>query len=300
MTRIYGFHHLAELASLKPGDGAKLQVAARMATDAGCSLFELACAPVNGMDAKETADALKAGGITEASYCRFFPGGADGGSPPFGDPLGSQTECAAAMSTLDMDLAFIEQLRQNGVNVRWMTGPCCFVLGQQNTLGEKVAMDRMVNFLRVVEPQFATARVTMCVEYLRPGEDHYITSVDRVCKLIDRVDSQFVQWHGDIFHMLQRGEDPATSIRRGGRRLAYLHCHGTDRVAPGSAHDTVDWDEVNAALNEISYAGPIVPEPFGQAIRTEVSVLGDGLPPAEPAASYYAASATMLESAGIL
>lgn len=301
MKRTFGFHHLAELGALQSGDGAKLTAAARIAADAGCTLFELACSPVNGMSANETADALQEGGINRAAYCRFFPGGENGEPPPFGDPTGEQKLVDVAVNTIDMDLTFIEQLRASGVHTCTMTGPTSFVLGQKSRLNPQESMNRMVKFLTRIERDLTSATVFMCVEYLRHGEDNdFIAGVDRQIELIDAVGSDYVEAHFDVYHSLQRDEDPAESIRKLEGRLGYLHCHGTDRVAPGSEHDKVDWKAVKAALDDVGYREPIVPEPFGQTIRDEVQVLGEGLPPAVPAAAYYATAHKTLTDVGIL
>lgn len=290
-TRTFGAHWLAFLGALQPGEGKKLEDAARTASDARCTLFELACKPINGMSAQETAGALRAGGISHAAYCRFFPGGADGAAP-FGDPLGDS--CEEAMATIEADVRFIEDLRRCGIVVNDVTGPSVFLLGKRYPFGREEMRSRICRFVRSTAPLFTNAGLLQHIEYLRPGEDEdVIGSMTEAIALVDMLALPHVRIHADTFHMSERGEIPHEVLRMAGSRVGYFHAHGTNRLPPGAygAHaqttDQVNWYLVARVLEEIGFMGPVVPEPFGSAIREQVPVLGDGLPPAWDARDYY-------------
>lgn len=302
MTRIFGAHHLAFLGALQPGDGWYLRAAARSATINGCTLFELACNPINRMPADETAQALLAGGIHTASYCRFYPEG-------FGDPIGEEYEVTKALDTFAADIAFINALRANGVSVTHITGPSCFVLGGENRLDPEETEDRIIAFYSKVTELVEGENLTVCVEYLRDGEDNgVISSMKKACYLIDQINNPAIKIHGDTFHMRMRGEKPHGAIELAGSRLGYLHAHGDNRCAPGAykldgavgATDTINWHLVSCALNAIAYNGPVVAEPFGQIIRDQIPELGAGLPPAIDAGRYYNLARAHFVKNGIL
>lgn len=286
--RTFGAHWLAYCGILETGSGEKLAAAAKSAAEAGCELFELACNPVNGMGATETAEALLAGGIDKASYCRFFP---DNGS--LGDPMGTYDEQCLAFETILNDALFIRGLRENGITVDHLTGPSVFGLGKNYDYDRDTARHIIWAFGKKVAPILGANGIQWNIEYLRAGEDNAIGSMEELCYLIDQIGHPNVKVHADIFHMLERGENPFTALMTAGSRLGYVHAHGAKRVAPGTndpannAFDTADWTSIGRALNQIHYNGPIVPEPFGAEIRATIPALGEGLPPAIDAGTYY-------------
>jgi len=303
--RPLGAHWLAFNGALQPGQEPRLEDAVRVAVQAGCTLFELACSPVNGMDAVATAKAVRAGGLTTVSYCRFFP---NGDPPPFGDPLGESPDRDHALVTWRKDLAFIRNLQDEGLNVTHITGPSGFVVGKEYT-GGRADLGRMLHFYREVGELLSEGDPDVCIEYLRAGEDNgAIGGVSKVCELLEALDDNHFWWHADIYHMRQRGEKPHEAIRKGARYLRYLHAHGDHRLPPGAyrlagnddATDEVNWHLVSLALNEAQYTGPVVPEPFGADIRAQVPALGEGLPPAIDPGEYYTQASGHLRSQGII
>ncbi len=288
INRPFGAHWLAYLGLTKTGDGHLLRDAAASASTHGASIFELACRPVNDMSAMETAKALDDAEMETASYCRFFPG--DGS---YGDPLADDN--ALALETIRQDLGFIDILDTQGIAVTYITGPSCFVLGKLYDEPKPKLLDRAYEWYRKVGELMGNRELTVCIEYLRPSEDKSVLgSMDVLCGLIDRLKDPRFRVHGDIFHMLERGEDPHDTILKAGKRLAYLHAHGTKRQPPGwynradmDSADRVNWHLVSNALNAIDFKGPVVPEPFGPAIRLAIPALGEGLPEAIDANQYY-------------
>lgn len=112
-----------------------------------------------------------------------------------------------------------------------------------------------------------------------------------------------VRFHADIHHMIEQGEDPAQSISDASDYIAYLHLHGTKRVAPGSRHDTCDWPEIVGACRFIDDRTdgpiPVIPEPFGKETCKENPALGEGLPPMGPLRPYLTKAYATLRHAGL-
>lgn len=302
--RIFGAHWLAYLGVLQADEIGRLTEAAKIAKRAGCTLFEIACNPINGLSAVNTGMALMAGGIDQVSYCRFFPDDLS-----CGDPLGDSTEVDQAVRTIEADLGFIETLRKQGLTAEHMTGPSAFVLGKKYELERNAIRDGICTYFERIGPMLATAHVTLNLEYLRPGEDQdVIGSMEELCLLLDFINMRCVKAHGDTFHMIERGEVPHEAIEYAGKRLGYFHAHGSDRVAPGAywldgnpnATDKVNWHLVACTLNAVGYEGPVVPEPFGAAIREQVPALGEGLPPAIEPRRYYDLAYAHLNREGVL
>ncbi len=307
MNRQFGAHWLAFLGALKSGEGNSLEEAVIQAAQEGCQLFELACHPVNDLSAIHTARALKNGGITNASYCRFFPG--DGSC---GDPLAA--DHGPAVRTIERDIAFIDNLRKNGINVEFMTGPAAYLLGADYGLAadDEVGRDglrsRAKQFLQVIAPKLEAAKITLCLEYLRPGEDFVLGSMQRCVELVQAVRSKAVRIHFDTFHALERDELPHESILVAGNLLGYVHAHGSKRLPPGAFRldgniemtDLVNWHLVGKALTAVGYHGPIVPEPFGPVIRQQVPALGEGLPPPIAGHKFYDLARRHLQQQGVI
>lgn len=303
LIRTYGGHWLAYLGGIGADQRDLLKDAVTSARRAGCQVFELACNPVNGLSADNTAWALKQGKIRRASYCRFYPG--DG---VCGDPLGDGPARAKALATLSADLKFIGRLKDLGIEVPYITGPSMYGLGVQYPQPQAELLDKVVAYGEDVAAMLAGTGTTLCLEYLRPGEDKVLGSMKAACDVIDRISSASVGVHADIFHMLEQGEVPHQALELGAHRIKYLHAHGSQRQVPGAykldqnpaATDTVNWHLVAAALHYIRFDGWVVSEPFGQMIRDQVAALGEGLPPAIDAARYYQMARQHLMHAGII
>jgi D-psicose/D-tagatose/L-ribulose 3-epimerase len=57
------------------------------------------------------------------------------------------------------------------------------------------------------------------------------------------------------------------AIRKAGKLLGHFHACGTDRGTPGN--DSLDWEPIVEALNDIGYTGDVVIESF----TTDVKVI---------------------------
>jgi sugar phosphate isomerase/epimerase len=301
--REFGAHWLAYLGGVAPDERELLRQAATSARRAGCTLFELACSPVNNLTARDTAWALKKAKMKCVSYCRFNPG--DGS---FGNPLRDARARARALATLSGDLQFIGQLKDHGIEVPYITGPSFYGLSKKYDEPKAKLLDKLVAFGDDVGAMLAGTGVTFCPEYLRPSEDYVLESMDTTCGVIDRIGNPAIGLHADISHMLERGEVPHDVLEMGGSRIKYLRAHGSKRQCPGvyrldddpEATDNVNWHQVACALNAINYRGPVVPRPMGQPIRDLVEDLGKGLPKAIDPGRYYTMARAHLMHHGII
>ena len=291
-----GAHWLAFEGVLKSGDGHLLTKAVQIAKDSGADIFELVGKPINQMDAMETAGAVLSGGISEVSYCRFFP---DDGS--LGDPMGTD-QLEFAYRTMRADIDFIDLLRFEGLTVKHITGPSCFMLGCDygNYSTPHETVEDAIYFYSLVRDQVEDMQLQVNMEYLRREEDLALGGLDPIREICSELGPNF-RWHGDTFHMSKRRVNwvqeilSAAEDRHGVPLLGYLHAHGHDRGLPGlqtaddlGSFDTFDgWVGLFRALDLIDYKGPLVAEPFGAVVREQIPVLGDGLPPAIEPSMYY-------------
>lgn len=291
-----GWHWLASAGITGASESKKLRDMAQAAVAAGYGMLELACHPVNGLSADDTANALLDAGLKIVSHCRFYPG--DGS---FGDPLGVSGSFDLAVETMDKDFAFIDALRGKGITVQYITGPSCFLLGHQYDLSPTDRRERIVRFFDEIGDDLISHQLTLALEYLQPDEDKgVIGGIDEMIHLLDRIGNSNIAWHGDVYHMLRCSEDPGATIRKGGKRLKYLHAHGTGRRAPGSPGDDVNWTDVAAALEEAGFDGPVVPEPFGDEILNQIPELAAGVVRVTDATEYYTTAKANLTKFGIL
>ena len=284
--RLIGAHSLG-LTGLINGDNLKdLAAAARIAHDTGCNLVELACSPIiSGVSGGEIAQALKDGGITNASWCRFFPQAPDG-TFPFGDPVGSAGNQQKAFETFDADFEIIGNLRANGITVTDVTGPWAYVLGFHYGRSHHTTLDSVCRFASEMGPRFQKRDLIGSLEYLRWSEDKVLSGIGGLIGVLDRVNHPNVKAHLDTFHMLQHSENPLEVILQADDRIGMFHANGTNRLHPGAfcylgdmaATDNVNWYIVARALQQVGYAGTVTSEPFCQAIRDAIAALGEGLP----------------------
>ncbi|MEY2641299.1 MAG: Xylose isomerase-like barrel [Candidatus Parcubacteria bacterium] len=304
--RQLGAHWLAFQGVLNPGQGNLLTDAVRIAHQAGATIFEIVGKPLNFMSAKEAADAVLLGGISEVSYCRFFPG--DGS---FGDPIGecSPKAFAEVLKTFDEDFAYIQALQGAGLRVRHITGPSCFVLGRDyDEFCQEEIVTRAISFYDHILPQVGELNLQINIEYLRPEEDKALGGLEPVLLICRALGPRF-RWHADTFHMYQRRLNAVLELRAAGTHetgesmLGYLHAHGfAGREIPGRnknawVHDNSrGWEQIGLALRGMNYEGPIVAEPFGQVVREQIPVLGEGLPPAVDPEKYYRTTLAYLKT----
>lgn len=257
----------------------QLESVAKLASGAGAIAFELIYHVLNGLSAKDTADALKKGGIKEAIMCMFYPDG-DGADPPMGDPLSDDDGLfRKAIQTFRDVVAFVVALRAEGILIDLIVGPVCFVLGKDYNLPQETLRARIKKFFDAVEDALEEAGLRVGIEFLREVEDRVIGSMDELNLVLDEVDNKRVGAHVDTYHAQNRGQSVAGSIALAGDRLFHLHLNGSDRMPPGHSHDTIKWADIVDAIPP-EYEGYAGYEPFCQEVRDNNAALGAGLPDA--------------------
>jgi D-psicose/D-tagatose/L-ribulose 3-epimerase len=108
--------------------------------------------------------------------------------------------------------------------------------------------------------------VVLCLEPLNRFETSFINLAAQAIEVVDRVDHPSCRIMLDTFHMNIEEQSLGAAIRAAGERLAHVHACENDRGAPGSGH--VPWNDVAAALKDISYDGPVVIESFTSDVKS--------------------------------
>lgn len=196
-----GAHWLAFLWSLKSGDQQKLQEAVQQAKGAGATVFELMPPLLNEMPAKETAAALKAGGITNAVMCHFYPNGA------IGDPLGNDDQHDQASTAFSDVIDNVEELRKEDITIDLIVGPSCFVLGKDYEVVETTLRSRISKFYSQFTDRLRTMKIRVAIELLRDTEDKVIRTEDNASAILANLPADVYGLHFDTFHFRDRGYD---------------------------------------------------------------------------------------------
>lgn len=278
-----GGHWLAFLWSLEAGHGDQLKEAVQQAVSAGASVFELIFQALNAMTAKETAKAIKDGGMTNAIECVFFPPGEGGASPPCGDPLSDDDdEFGLAVMNFKQVCAFIFSLRKFGIEIDLIVGPSCFVLGKTYDLSEDELRSSIVRFYKEVAHDLRKMGIRVAIELLREEEDQVVCTVENAIAIVDALNAEIegdrFGIHYDTFHFDCRGYNQVASIKALGRRITHLHVNGTGRRPAGGDGDKLNWSEICAAVTEHTRVEVATNEPFCALVRANSPELGDGLP----------------------
>ncbi|MBI3619322.1 sugar phosphate isomerase/epimerase [Candidatus Peregrinibacteria bacterium] len=282
-----GGHWLAFLWTLVAGQGHLLTDAVAKAKSAGASVFELIFHALNQMSATETASALKAGGMSRAIMCIFFPPGKDNAPPPLGDPLSDEeSPFQQAVTNFRQTFGFILELRTLGIEIDLIVGPSCWVLGKDYELSQDELNRRILRFYQTLEPDLKAAGVRVAIELLRAGEDRVVQNIDTTIQIVDMLNSKIsgdlFGVHYDSFHFEERRFEQGVCIRRLGKRIFHLHLNGSGRRPAGGQDDTIDWSGQNGvipALKEVGVDGlTATNEPFCALVRANSPELGTGLP----------------------
>jgi sugar phosphate isomerase/epimerase len=271
---------------------------------AGARAFELIYHILNGLTAKETAQALKIGGIQHAAMCVFFPG-EEGKPAPMGDPLSkNDAEYQAAVDTFRQVCRFIVDLQWEGIKIDLIVGPSCLVLARNYGVDRAELHKRIVRFYRDVITYIKLAQSRVAIEMLRAEEDCVIEDPSNLFNIITMLNNflgcGIFGAHIDTFHCTERGINPTSVIRQLRQHTFHLHLNGSKRRPAGSEGDTVNWQEFVTTCKAVGLNDRMAGyEPFSQTVRDNCPPLGVGLPPAveEPAGMIFAKQT--LEAAGM-
>ena len=118
----------------------------------------------------------------------------------------------------------------------------------------------LVATLQTLAEEAHAQGVTLCLEPLNRFETSFVNLASQALEIVQRVDHAGLGVMLDTFHMNIEERNIGAAIRLVGAHLKHLHACENDRGAPGAGH--VPWTEVNLALEEIGYDGPVVIESF--------------------------------------
>lgn len=279
---IFGAHSLSVFFYIKEAE--KLRQAMRTTVQKGGKLFEIPFGLCQ-LPWDLVGQIAKQEGIKEISLCHFFDGDGSRGDPLSDDPL----QVLKAARTIGEIVEAAQTIREQNVVVRFIDGPSVFCLGKDYGLSWEDRRTRVIAFLGKITQMLKGANLVLAIEYLRPGEDKTIGSIDHLIEIIEVVNQACVRIHFDVFHAIEQGENPAESIIKGRKYIVYLHLHGDGRRMPGSEGDNQNWGEICEAANQIEsgvQSIPVVSEPFGEDTVAECPPLGEGLPPMGPFDEY--------------
>lgn len=259
---------------------------------AGAVVIELAWQVLNQLSAKDTATALRGGGISRAIQCVFYPPDDKGGLPPMGDPISDDPQLVLrAQFELLKSVSFIQSLRRQNVHAEMIVGPSCLLLGVPNSLDWNQRKQRILAFYMGIGQQLVDANVKVAIELLRSEEDMVIETRERWIDLLDFLNAQFAEKFGpaalaifgahyDTHHIQSRQWDQVETINMLGRRIIHLHVNGTLRRPAGGEGDEMEWGKIISALESATQGRVIaaINEPFCALVRKECPPLGVGLP----------------------
>ncbi|MBO0903772.1 sugar phosphate isomerase/epimerase family protein [Jiella sonneratiae] len=98
------------------------------------------------------------------------------------------------------------------------------------------------------------------LEAVNRYENHILNTAEQAVDLCERVGAKNVFVHLDTYHMNIEEKGIANGILKAREHLKYIHLSASDRGTPGC--DTIQWDEVFAALAAIGFKGGMAMESF--------------------------------------
>lgn len=115
--------------------------------------------------------------------------------------------------------------------------------------------------------------VTLCMETLNRFESYMINSAKECRQFVEEVGHKNVGIMLDTFHMNIEEDSFQDAIVTAGDLLRHVHLGEANRKVPGKGR--LPWKEIGTALNDISYKGACVMEPFvmqGGTIGHEIRI----------------------------
>ena len=120
------------------------------------------------------------------------------------------------------------------------------------------ASDRLCAGLGRVARAARARGVRLVVEPINRYESNWLTTVDEVMELLERLGEDNVGVLPDTFHMNIEEADPLAALRRAAPRVWHFHAADNTRRAPGWGH--LDFRAWAAALSGFGYGGFISAE----------------------------------------
>lgn len=140
-------------------------------------------------------------------------------------------------------------------------------------VGTRSATDtRLVDALEQLLPHADRYRVRLLLEPVNRYETDYLTTIDQVLAVIDRVHSSALGVVADTFHMNIEEVSIESALARAAPYLGHVHVADSNRQAPGNGH--LDFSRILAVLTEIGYQGYLsaeilpLPDPASAAAQS--------------------------------
>ncbi len=112
---------------------------------------------------------------------------------------------------------------------------------------------RLGDSLERLLPRAERAGVRLLLEPINRYETDYLTTIDQVMAVIDRVSSPSLGVLADLFHMNIEEASIEGALRRSASRLGHMHVADSNRQAPGRGH--LDFARILQVLSELGYRG---------------------------------------------
>ena len=215
----------------------------------GGEVIELATEDDAEIDTKAVRQALEGEGMS-ASVVGVF------------GPMRDLSHADAAVRQNGMEYAkrSIDTCAEIGATI--FSGAVAGVGGGELLLGEsrRDRVNQAAECLRELGEYSAQAGVHFVIEILNRYETNFLNTAAEACELMNLVNHPAVGIHLDTFHMSHEENNLGDAIRQADDKLMHFHGSASHRGTPGTG--LVNWDDVAAALRDISYDGYVVIESF--------------------------------------
>ncbi|MFV0493385.1 MAG: sugar phosphate isomerase/epimerase family protein [Pseudorhodobacter sp.] len=151
--------------------------------------------------------------------------------------------------------------KSEAIGAKAMSGVIYGGIGQRT--GKRPTEAEYEATARVVEKAAAYAKskgMGYGLEAVNRYENHLLNSADQAVRLCEMIGADNIFVHLDTYHMNIEEKGLANGILRAREHLKYIHLSASDRGTPGM--DTIQWDEIFAALAAIDFKGGMAMESF--------------------------------------
>jgi len=141
---------------------------------------------------------------------------------------------------------------------------------------KKAERKQAIKSMKEVADHASDYGVSLCLETVNRFEHYLINDAAEAAALVKDINKDNVKVMLDSFHMNIEEDSFYDPIKKTGSLLGHFHVGETNRKVPGKGK--TPWNEICKALNDISYAGYIVMEPFvkmGGQVGKDIKVWRD-------------------------
>ncbi len=143
-------------------------------------------------------------------------------------------------------------------------------------------LEQSIRSMRELMPLAEDLGITLNVEVINRFEQFLLNTCEEARAYVEEIGSKNCGILLDTFHMNIEEDSIGDAIRHAGPYLKSLHLGETNRKPPGMGR--MPWAEIRSALDDISYTGPLVMEPFvkpGGQVGRDIGVWRDLIPNAD-------------------